>query len=220
MKKTLLTVTLAALAASTHASGAVVINEVYGGGGNASATYTNDFIELYNNGLAAVDLSLYSLYYAAAAGAFPTTGTTQITALTGTIAPGATFLVQEASSGAVGTALPTANQTGGINLSGTAGKVALALNGTVITAANTAGVQDFVGYGATANLFEGTAAAPAPSNTTSISRAALGLDTNQNSIDFTAGAGSPTAGVPEPATYAYVLGGVGALALGIRRRLI
>ena len=28
--------------------GAVVVSEVYGGGGNAGATYTNDFIELYN----------------------------------------------------------------------------------------------------------------------------------------------------------------------------
>lgn len=28
----------------------VVINEIYGGGGNAGSTYRNDFIELYNNG--------------------------------------------------------------------------------------------------------------------------------------------------------------------------
>ena len=28
----------------------VVISQVYGGGGNSGATYTNDFIELYNRG--------------------------------------------------------------------------------------------------------------------------------------------------------------------------
>lgn len=35
----------------------VVINEVYGGGGNSGATYKNDFIELYNNSLSAVNLT-------------------------------------------------------------------------------------------------------------------------------------------------------------------
>src|SRR5665811_1665414 len=28
----------------------VIVNEVYGGGGNSGATYTNDFVELYNTG--------------------------------------------------------------------------------------------------------------------------------------------------------------------------
>ena len=32
----------------------VNISQVYGGGGNAGATYKNDFIELYNPGAAAV----------------------------------------------------------------------------------------------------------------------------------------------------------------------
>ena len=42
-----------ALAAATvprAASPDIVISQVYGGGGNAGATYTNDFIELYNRG--------------------------------------------------------------------------------------------------------------------------------------------------------------------------
>ena len=30
-------------------AGEVIINEVYGGGGNSGALYTNDFIELYNS---------------------------------------------------------------------------------------------------------------------------------------------------------------------------
>ncbi len=215
MKKSLAIATLAALAAGTHAFGAVVINEVYGGGGNAGTTYTNDFIELYNNGLAVVDLSPYTLYYASAAGAFSTTTATLFTTLTGTIAPGGFYLVQEASGGGGTTALPSPSQTGGINLSGTTGKVALALTGTTITAATTTGVIDFIGWGPTASLYEGAGPAAVTTNTTSVSRTVNGVDTNNNNLDFTVGAPTP---VPEPATCAYVAGGLGLLALGMRRR--
>src|SRR3954452_10007330 len=68
----------------------VVISQVYGGGGNAGATYTNDFIELFNRGATAVDLSSWSVQYAA------TTGTSwQRTNLTNlTLQPGQYYLVQ------------------------------------------------------------------------------------------------------------------------------
>ena len=49
------------LGSATAASSTVVISEVYGGGGNANATYTNDFIELHNTGTAPVDLSGWSV---------------------------------------------------------------------------------------------------------------------------------------------------------------
>ena len=41
---------------SAAPSSGIVVNEVYGGGGNSGATYTNDFIELRNRGTAAVSL--------------------------------------------------------------------------------------------------------------------------------------------------------------------
>ena len=41
----------------------VVISEVYGGGGNTGAQYTNDFIELYNNGSTPSSLSTWSVQY-------------------------------------------------------------------------------------------------------------------------------------------------------------
>ena len=44
-------------APASATSPAVLLNEVYGGGGNAGATWRNDFIELFNNGGAAVDLT-------------------------------------------------------------------------------------------------------------------------------------------------------------------
>ncbi|MEO9209451.1 MAG: lamin tail domain-containing protein, partial [Ginsengibacter sp.] len=46
----------------------VVINEIYGGGGNSGATYKNDFIELYNNSSTEVNLSGWSVQYASKAG--------------------------------------------------------------------------------------------------------------------------------------------------------
>src|SRR6185436_4721208 len=39
----------------------VVISQVYGGGGNAGAVYTNDFIEIFNRGTTTVDLSGWSV---------------------------------------------------------------------------------------------------------------------------------------------------------------
>ena len=48
------------------ASPGVVISQVYGGGGNAGAPYTNDFIELFNRGSVPVDLSAWSLQYTSA----------------------------------------------------------------------------------------------------------------------------------------------------------
>ena len=41
----------------------LVISEVYGGGGNSGATYTNDFIELYNPTASAVPLDGYTVQY-------------------------------------------------------------------------------------------------------------------------------------------------------------
>lgn len=46
----------------------VVISGVYGGGGNSGSSYLNDYVELYNNTDANIDLSGYGLYYVAAAG--------------------------------------------------------------------------------------------------------------------------------------------------------
>ena len=86
-----------ALAPSANATTStdVVINEVYGGGGNSGATLTNDFIELHNNGSQAVPLGSWSVQYISAAPGATTTW--QVTDLTGSIAPGGSYLVQEAA---------------------------------------------------------------------------------------------------------------------------
>src|SRR4051812_35386360 len=83
-------------------STSIVISQVYGGGGNSGATLTNDFIELFNRGSAAVDLTGWSVQYASAAGT-----TWQRTNLTGTLGAGQYFLIQESAGTGGTTALPT-----------------------------------------------------------------------------------------------------------------
>jgi predicted extracellular nuclease len=176
-------------APASAVSADVVIAEVYGGGGNSGATYTNDFVELYNRGSVTVDLTGWSVQYASS------TGTTwQATALAGSLAPGRHYLVQEAQGSGGTQALPTPDATGTIAMSAAAGKVALVTSTTRLACGTTchaaAGVRDFVGYG-TANDFEGSAPAPGLSNSTSDSRNATGTDTDNNATDFTAGAPGP-----------------------------
>jgi endonuclease G len=173
-----------------------VISQLYGGGGNAGATYENDYIELFNRGTAPVDIGGWSLQYASATG---NGWDFNKQPLGGTIGPGEYYLIALASGGATGLPLPPANISGQINMSGTSGKVAL-----VDTFDGLAGncptvnphVMDFVGYGA-ADCREGTTTAPAPSNTTSIFRQGGGsTDTNNNGSDFVTGAPSPRRTAP------------------------
>jgi len=179
------------------ASPDVVISQVYGGGGNTGAPYTNDYVELFNRGATVVSLTGMSVQYASATGT-GNFGSNPVTLLSGSLAPGQHYLVQLAS-GVNGVALPTADATGTANLSGTAGKVAL-VNATAGLACNggsapcspaqLALIKDLVGYG-TANFYEG-AAAPALSNTTAALRLANGCaETDNNSTDFSAGAPMP-----------------------------
>jgi predicted extracellular nuclease len=182
----------------------LVISQIYGGGGNSGATYTHDYIEIFNRSSVSVSLEGKSLQYASAAG----TGnfganSGQLTELSGSLAPGQYLLVREASTAAVGAPLPTPylDDPTPINMSGTAGKVALA-NGPTTLGCNTAAscaangndtrIIDLIGYGATANYFEGGAPAPAPSNTSADFRSDGGCqDSDSNSGDFTAGAANP-----------------------------
>jgi uncharacterized protein len=180
----------------------LVISQIYGGGGNSGAVYTHDFIEIFNRGTTSVSLTGRSLQYTSAAG----TGnfgssTTLLTELPDvTLPPGGYFLVQEAAGTGGTTPVPAdfADPTP-INMSATAGKVALA-NGTTSLGCNTADtcaangadlrIVDLVGYGA-ATYSEG-APAPATTNTTADARAAGGCqDTDNNAADFTAGPPSP-----------------------------
>lgn len=166
----------------------LVVSQIFGGGGNAGSTYTNDFVELFNGGTAPISLAGWSVQYAAAAGA-----TWQVTPLSGTIAPGRRFLVAQAGGTGGTTPLPTADATGTVGLAMAAGKVAL-VRGTAALSGNCplgTDVIDLVGYG-TADCREGSANAPAPSATLSVLRNGSGCaDTDDNAADFTVTSPTP-----------------------------
>jgi len=133
-----------------NASAAVVISQVYGGGGNGGATLKNDFIELFNNGSAPVSLSGWSVQYASAAGT--TWAVTTLPALD--LQPGQYLLVQQAAGTGGTTALPTPDATGTIGMGGAAGKVALSTSTGALSGASPA-AADLVAY---ASLTSTTAA--------------------------------------------------------------
>jgi len=159
----------------------VVISEVYGGGGNSGSTILDDFIELYNPTSSPIDISGWSVQYAAAA-----TATGAISATNQTIVPASTtikahgyYLIQEsAGTSTTAVALSSPDLIGTIAISGTTGKVFLVNNSTLLAApAGGSTVVDFVAWGPTATPYEGTGPAPVASNTTSIERKASATST-------------------------------------------
>ncbi|HZE30322.1 MAG TPA: lamin tail domain-containing protein, partial [Actinoallomurus sp.] len=177
-------------AASAAPATSVVVNEVYGGGGNSGATYTNDFVELTNRSDAAVGLDGWSVQYHSGGA----TGTWQVTPLSGSLAPGGFYLVGEAKGAGGVQALPATQASGNIAMSATAGTIALVHGTAALTCADPAACQsasiDLVGYG-TAALRE-TAPAAGASNTASVQRSDK-ADSDDNSADFTAGDPTPGA---------------------------
>ncbi|MBW8699774.1 hypothetical protein MBT84_09230 [Streptomyces sp. MBT84] len=182
------------------------ISEVYGGGGNSGASYTNDFIELGNGATAPFDLSGWSVQYLP--GSPSATSKWQVTPLAGAIPAGGTYLVQEAKGSAGDTPLPSPDATGTISMSATTGSVALVHSTTALTCLTAADcaadgtIKDLVGFG-TAVVREGTPATGA-GNTTSVSRNTTYTDTDDNSVDLTGSAPNPRnstgggAGDPSP----------------------
>ena len=183
---------LLAVSVARASSSGVVISQIFAGGGNSGAPYTNDYVELFNGGTSPVDVGGWTIQYASAAST-----SWQATPLSGTIAPGRYLLVQLASGGTAGVALPAADVTGTTNLAAGGGKVALVRDATALSCGAAAGscsgnalVEDLVGYG-TASDYEGSAAA-ALTNTTALVRAAGGCtDTGANAADFASGTPAP-----------------------------
>ena len=185
---------------STH----VVISEVYGGGGNTGSTYTHDFVELYNPTSSPVVMTDWSLQYQSATS---TTAFSQRAFFSGTIQPKRYFLIrlaQGTTGGTIPLLTPDASPSNPLALAQSAGKITLVSDTVAITNPTDPTVVDFVGYG-TANKFEGSGPAPAPSNSTSIERKAStnstasslatggteakagnGWDMNDNANDFVA----------------------------------
>ena len=153
--------TLALAGPAGALSTGVVISQVFGGGGNASAPYQNDFVELFNRGAARSADRLVGpvrerdrhrdILLAAVA------------ALSGVLRPGSTTSFRQAGA-PHGVPLPTPDASGTAAMAAGAGKVIVANTATGLTcnggstpcsAAQLAQIVDLVGYDG-ANFFEGT----------------------------------------------------------------
>ena len=191
--------TLAPPASGNPAGTGLVISEVYGGGGNSGATYTHDFVELYNPTDAAIRVDGMSIQYRSSGA---TTATSQVTVLSGSVPAGGHYLVQEAKGAGDTTPLPTPDASGAISMGAGAGVVFLSTQTAPLTPDigdvsddGEARIVDLVGFGP-ANTFENASTpdakgTPAPSNTVAVTRNASRVDTNDNSADFTTAAPAP-----------------------------
>jgi hypothetical protein len=192
---------------SALAAPRLVISQMYGGGGNTGAPYTYDFLELFNPTSSAIDITGYSIQYVSATG----TAWNAVALPSATIAPGHYYLIQAAAGTTVtGVNLPvtpdftTGNGSTGnpLNFSATAGKIAIVNNATPLTTGCPLGstVVAFIGFGSTADCFEGAGPAPAPSNTTADIRIDPTVDNVNNAADFIIGAPNPhNSSSPAPA---------------------
>ena len=201
-----------AIQMTTVVAPSLAVSQLYTAGGASSAAYNRDYIEIFNRGTVAINLSGLSVQYA------PTgTGTfTVISSLPGfSLQPRQYFLISAGTTNAlVGAALPTVDAIGsGTNMTGSVGKVAIVLGTTALTSSNVSNppltvgnaspgcptsaslVIDFIGYGTTAACYEGTARAPDPTQTNNQQagfRANGGCtDTNHNGADFSVASASP-----------------------------
>lgn len=199
MKKLYTLIIIFLIALSSQAQ--VVISQVYGGGGNSGATYNKDFVELFNRGTSAVDISGWSIQYQSATNTANPWNFNTIPA-NSIIQPGKYFLIGfGAASTTNGIALPTidfdyvSGTPSPLTMSATSGRVALVNNSTALAAGCNSGstnIIDLVGFGPTTICFEGSGPVAVLSATTAAIRLNGGCtDNNQNSTDFATGTPAP-----------------------------
>jgi len=152
--------------APEDASTIVRISQFYGGGGGSTGYYIYDYVELFNSGTAAVDLTGWSLQYGSATGYFASSAANLYAFPAGTtIQPGKYLLMQMGAAGSVGIALPVTPDLiylNNFNMSGSSGKVALTNINTALGCGATAApctlphanIIDLIAYG-TSNNAEG-----------------------------------------------------------------
>ncbi|HEX8503415.1 MAG TPA: Calx-beta domain-containing protein [Pyrinomonadaceae bacterium] len=200
-----------ARAQSQTGSRDLVISQVYTRGGEAGATFQNDFVEIFNRGNVTVNLSDYTLQVlvnAPPAPGFPgglVPVGIRVVSSNGFVGlnPGKYFLYQFAGGGGGGAPLPAPDAGGGFFPSGfdlpaATGRVALVKGSPTHPYAQygcsvgvDAALADFFAYGP-ATCVEGGANFPAPSPTTAALRNADGCaDADNNAADFSTAAPAP-----------------------------
>jgi hypothetical protein len=190
--------TQAARAQTLSGSPNLVISQLYTRGGEANASYQNDFIEIFNRGTEPVDMNNYTLHMSTTSGPIPAGISVKLVSSRGIVIPAGRYLLFKLKGdGLGGQPLPTPD----FDLSILPGPVPINLNsanGLVVLVApdgsfqgcpslQSTGVVDYVGYGSTSVCYEGPAGpAPAPSVATdSLMRFGGGCtDNNLNASDF------------------------------------
>ena len=192
------TALLALVATSAFAANQMRISQVYSAGGNSGATYKQKFVELFNSGNTAVNITGWALVYGSSTGVWNTTGGTTYTNAwvfpSATVQPCGYLLVSFLGTATVGADLSASitpdfqviTPSPIINMSGTNGKLMLAqsapANG-VACGAEGVVIVDKVAWGAS-TCGEGTPTAVLSATLLAL-RGLGGLtDTDVNSADF------------------------------------
>jgi hypothetical protein len=176
----------------------LVISQIYTRGGEAGASYQNDFVELFNRGTTAVNLNNYTLQATLDNGSIPTGLSLRIFSSNGfVVQPGRYFLFRfKGDAAGDGQPLPTPDFDLNVfpgpvpaNLHPTSGTIVLlAPDGSSQGCANSSqatGVVDFVGYGGSI-CYEGPSGPAPPPTPTQAAQRELGgcADNNVNALDF------------------------------------
>lgn len=183
---------LALAAAPSFAANAVRISQVFGGGGGTTtSTFGQDYVEIFNNSGAAVNIGGWTIEYGSATGNWGSSAGNIFTFPANTlIQPCRYILVGVGTTGAGGGAIspaPDFISAGGPNLSATTGKVALfkAVNTNLPCGSELAGTLiDKVAYG-TGNCPEVTAVAALNNTTAAVRNGGGTVDTDNNVSNFT-----------------------------------
>ena len=176
----------------------LVISQIYTRGGEANASYQNDFIEIFNRGTEPADMNNYTLQISTTSGPIPAGISIKLFSSRGIVVPaGRYLLIKLKGDGLGGQPLPTPD----FDLSVVPGPFPISLNSTTGLVAllapdgafqgcpslQSTGVVDYVGYGATSTCYEGAAGpAPAPTVATESAQRFGGgcTDNNLNASDF------------------------------------
>ena len=193
--------TLAAVSVTAPAfavgSTGLVINEVYGAGGNSGALRNADFVELYNPQTTAQATDGLTVQYRSAAG---TVGGSQALPNVN-VPPGGHYLIQMGIVGGTGAALPAPDLVASpaIAMAAAGGQVILGVGTTFGTGdlAGINGITDMVGASGAAS-FE-TAATTSPATAALSLNRETGADTNSNANDFSTAAPTPSNSLGTPA---------------------
>jgi hypothetical protein len=193
------------------AAGDIVFSQIYSNGGNPGSTYQNNYLELFNRTNNTIDISGWPIYIADATGTFD-----QAIAFTSSrgigIGAGRYLLIQFGDVSSNGSPLPNPDLIAPyvtppppgfpppppLNIK-PSGKVFITTPGASLLGSScplpNSQIVDFVGYGNTANCFEGSGPTATITNTTAALRKAGGCTDSDNNVgDFDVSAPTPRNG--------------------------